>query len=428
MRTAARGGAAGSAGARRERLAQAAAARWGGHAAGSSGRRGASDARDAAGSVKRAARRRAAVGRRAAGRPPAATGSGVEFEEEARKRHFRRVGCGAGAGDAAGAGGELELKQAASGPSGGDAGPAPVAGAAGAEPPGAPERPPAAGLGGERGAAPAPAPAPAKKTTVKFKIVRVFSGLVAGGIGAFVTFTGGLVFSAFVCVMAAQITREYSRMISSLGPKPSGDVTPVPMAVTNVLPLLNVGMVLTEVLRWTPLDCSFIVSSFIVLTLLLTQREAPALLEHAAFGVFGIFYCGFLPTFWLKLRNLAALAPPSALTDAWPVRWARAPPRGVCPAPPAPPATEHRSRAAAGCPRRVRARLRRPRGHRLHGLLHRRGGRRGVLRGEEHGAHAADARQPEEDRGGRRVRPARELGDGVRPALPPQVAEPQRRL
>lgn len=325
MWTAARGGAAGNAGARRERLV---------HAAGSSGRRGASDARDAAGSARRAARRRAAGGRRAAGRPPAATGSGVAFEE-ARKRHCRRVGCGAGAGEAAGAGGELELKQAASGPSDGDAGPAPVADASGAEPPGAPERPPAAGLGRERDAA------QAKKTTVKFKIVRVFSGLVAGGIGAFVTFTGGLVFSAFVCVMAAQITREYSRMISGLGPRlPSGDVTPVPMAVTNALPLLNVGMVLTEVLRWTPLDCSFIVSSFIVLTLLLTQREAPALLEHAASSVFGIFYCGFLPTFWLKLRNLAALAPPSALTDAWPVRWARAPPppRARCVLPPVPPA------------------------------------------------------------------------------------------
>ena len=46
-----------------------------------------------------------------------------------------------------------------------------------------------------------------RRTTAKFKIVRVFSGLVAGAIGAFVTFSGGTVFGVLGFLFAPQVSR-----------------------------------------------------------------------------------------------------------------------------------------------------------------------------------------------------------------------------
>ena len=295
------------------------AATWrGGLAAGSSGRRGASETREVACCAHRVASAKESVsGLGGYAEDWLKVDHGVEKRN--RRKRIRRICCYArsGNGDRSVCSAETEFKRG-SRPS--RMGRRDVGSAAGSD--GVMEEPGSSRRAGEDSAFDEESTTRQKpKTTVKFKIVRVFSGLVAGGIGALVTFTGGLVFSAFVCVMAAQISREYSRMISSLDTKLlNGDTAHVPMAVTNVLPLLNVAMVLTEVFHWAPLDCSFIVSSFIVLSLLLVQREVPALLEHASFGVFGIFYCGFLPTFWLKLRNLAVLAPHSALMDMWPVR------------------------------------------------------------------------------------------------------------
>lgn len=159
-----------------------------------------------------------------------------------------------------------------------------------------------------------------RKTTAKFKIVRVFSGLVAGAIGAFVTFSGGTVFGVFICTLAAQFTREFSKLVSTQGAllRPNGGITPVPKHVTNLMPVLSVAMVLGEWLGWATVDCSFVMCSIIVLVTLVVQNETPAVFEHAAFSIFGIFYCGLLPAFWLKLRSLAALAPPSWLTRVWP--------------------------------------------------------------------------------------------------------------
>ena len=159
-----------------------------------------------------------------------------------------------------------------------------------------------------------------RRTTAKFKIVRVFSGLVAGAIGAFVTFSGGTVFGVFICTLAAQFTREFSKLVSTQGAllRPNGGITPVPKPVTNLMPVLSVAMVLGEWLGWATVDCSFVMCSVIVLVTLVVQNETPAVFEHAAFSIFGIFYCGLLPAFWLKLRSIAALAPPSWLTRAWP--------------------------------------------------------------------------------------------------------------
>ena len=160
-----------------------------------------------------------------------------------------------------------------------------------------------------------------KKKAVKFKIVRVFSGLVAGAIGAFVTFSGGYIYALFISVMSLQFSVEYGKLISSQGLQQiGGSVIPVPQILIKLLPVLNCCMVTLEWLGWTTLDCSFTVSSFIMLIALLLQKEMAPTFEHASFGVFGVFYCGFLPTFWLKLRSLAALAPVGALHHIWPVR------------------------------------------------------------------------------------------------------------
>lgn len=56
------------------------------------------------------------------------------------------------------------------------------------------------------------------------------------------------------------------------------------------------------------MDVSVIFSAFIIAIAVMLQRGNPRF-AHLTSTVFGLFYCGYLPSFWIKLRcELAAPA------------------------------------------------------------------------------------------------------------------------
>jgi phosphatidate cytidylyltransferase len=56
------------------------------------------------------------------------------------------------------------------------------------------------------------------------------------------------------------------------------------------------------------IDVSVTFAAFIVAIALLLQRENPRFAQLSS-AMFGLFYCGYLPSFWVKLRcGLAAPA------------------------------------------------------------------------------------------------------------------------
>lgn len=59
------------------------------------------------------------------------------------------------------------------------------------------------------------------------------------------------------------------------------------------------------------------VAAFALLSVHLASRERPRFAQLTS-SVFGLFYCGYLPSFWIKLRLLAAPAAGAALAPRWP--------------------------------------------------------------------------------------------------------------
>jgi phosphatidate cytidylyltransferase len=59
------------------------------------------------------------------------------------------------------------------------------------------------------------------------------------------------------------------------------------------------------------------VAAFALLSYHLLAPERPRFAQVTS-SVFGLFYCGYLPSFWVKLRLLAAPAAGSALAARWP--------------------------------------------------------------------------------------------------------------
>lgn len=62
------------------------------------------------------------------------------------------------------------------------------------------------------------------------------------------------------------------------------------------------------------IDVSVTSAAFIVAMALLLQRGNPRFAQLSS-AIFGLFYCGYLPCFWVKLR--CGLAAPALNTSNW---------------------------------------------------------------------------------------------------------------
>ncbi|KAM3295917.1 hypothetical protein ACQJBY_038310 [Aegilops geniculata] len=67
------------------------------------------------------------------------------------------------------------------------------------------------------------------------------------------------------------------------------------------------------------MDVPLTLSAFIIAISLVLQRGNPRFAQLTS-SVFGLFYCGYLPSFWVKLRcGLAAPALNTSIAHNWPI-------------------------------------------------------------------------------------------------------------
>ncbi|KAH8488399.1 hypothetical protein H0E87_024172 [Populus deltoides] len=137
-------------------------------------------------------------------------------------------------------------------------------------------------------------------------------GISAGGI----VLAGGWVFTVALAAVVLVGAREYFELVRSRGI--TAGMTPPPRYVSRVCSVICAFMpVLT--LYFGQIDIPVTFAAFVVAMALLLQRGNPRFSQLSS-TIFGLFYCGYLPCFWVKLRcGLAAPALNTRIGTTWPV-------------------------------------------------------------------------------------------------------------
>ncbi|KAL7233580.1 hypothetical protein ACSBR1_017241 [Camellia fascicularis] len=136
-------------------------------------------------------------------------------------------------------------------------------------------------------------------------------GISCGG----VVLAGGWVFTVAIAAAVFVGSREYFELVRSRGI--AAGMTPPPRYVSR---FCSVICTLIPILTlYFGLDVSVTSAAFVVAMTLLLQRGNPRFAQLSS-TMFGLFYCGYLPSFWVKLRcGLAAPALNSRVVTAWPL-------------------------------------------------------------------------------------------------------------
>ncbi|KAI3874404.1 hypothetical protein MKW92_047459, partial [Papaver armeniacum] len=154
-----------------------------------------------------------------------------------------------------------------------------------------------------------------KEKVSQFKKRVVFG--VAIGVGvAGVVLAGGWIFTVALAAVVYIGAGEYFELVRSQGI--TSGMTPLPQYLTCICSVICALMpVLT--LYYGRMDVSLTSFAFVVAVALLLQRGNPRFAQLSN-AMFGLFYCGYLPCFWVKLRcGLAAPALNSGVGAVWPI-------------------------------------------------------------------------------------------------------------
>ncbi|KAI6706562.1 hypothetical protein NL676_009524 [Syzygium grande] len=136
-------------------------------------------------------------------------------------------------------------------------------------------------------------------------------GISVGG----VVLAGGWVFTVALASAVFAGSREYFELVRSRGI--AAGMTPPPRYVSRVCSVICALMPILTL--YFGLDVSVTSAAFLVAIALLLQRGNPRFSQLSS-TIFGLFYCGYLPCFWVKLRcGLAAPALHTRIGAAWPI-------------------------------------------------------------------------------------------------------------
>ncbi|PIA50180.1 hypothetical protein AQUCO_01300729v1 [Aquilegia coerulea] len=145
---------------------------------------------------------------------------------------------------------------------------------------------------------------------------RVVFGLAIGiGVGG-VVLAGGWIFTVAVTAAVFAGAREYFELVRSRGI--ASGMTPPPRYVSRACSVICALMPILT-LYFGHIDVSVTSAAFVLAMALLLQRGNPRFSQLSS-AMFGLFYCGYLPCFWVKLRcGLAAPALNTKIGAAWPI-------------------------------------------------------------------------------------------------------------
>ncbi|OLP99695.1 hypothetical protein AK812_SmicGene17717 [Symbiodinium microadriaticum] len=155
---------------------------------------------------------------------------------------------------------------------------------------------------------------PEKRRRLPKYAVRVLMGFVLGEIMGPATFAGGWAFLMAYTGVVYLISVEYSRLIA-------GVLEPPPVRAQRwALFLVSASILLAAHCRVLTgiFECAAV--TLLVLLLLLQGNitmpdgSSPISFSHIASQVFGVFYVGYLPSFWVRLRAIGPALPSGAPT------------------------------------------------------------------------------------------------------------------
>ncbi|XVF33537.1 hypothetical protein REPUB_Repub17cG0177200 [Reevesia pubescens] len=136
-------------------------------------------------------------------------------------------------------------------------------------------------------------------------------GISVGG----AVLAGGWVFTVALAAAVFLGAREYFELVRSRGI--TAGMTPPPRYVSRVCSVICALMPILT-LYFGNIDISVTSAAFVVAMALLLQRGNPRFAQLSS-AMFGLFYCGYLPCFWVKLRcGLAAPALNTRIGAGWP--------------------------------------------------------------------------------------------------------------
>ena len=129
--------------------------------------------------------------------------------------------------------------------------------------------------------------------------MRFKSGLLIGIFGLLVVSLGGFYFAIAITALTSFALLELFRMAEFTGIKPATKTTLFSCAILIIATYFEVnGMLQREIS-----NAILPISSIVICTWLLLQPK-PGKISDIATSIFGLFYLGFLPSYWIRLREL----------------------------------------------------------------------------------------------------------------------------
>tara|TARA_B100000989_G_scaffold294819_1_gene274632 strand:- start:73 stop:930 length:858 start_codon:yes stop_codon:yes gene_type:complete len=133
--------------------------------------------------------------------------------------------------------------------------------------------------------------------------MRFRSGLIIGTFGLIVVLLGGWVFTLATAFLTYLALLEFFRMAEFKGIKPATKTTLFSCFFIIISTYLEtIGLLESEISNSILPICSVGICTWLLL-----QPKSGTISDIAA-SIFGLFYLGFLPSYWIKLRGLETLA------------------------------------------------------------------------------------------------------------------------
>ena len=132
--------------------------------------------------------------------------------------------------------------------------------------------------------------------------MRVKSGLLIGIFGLIVVLLGGWVFTLATALLTYLALLEFFRMAEFKGIKPATKTTLFSSFVIIISTYLeNIGLLEGEISNSILPICAVGICTWLLL-----QPKSGTISDIAA-SIFGLFYLGFLPSYWIKLRGFESI-------------------------------------------------------------------------------------------------------------------------
>jgi len=129
--------------------------------------------------------------------------------------------------------------------------------------------------------------------------MRLKSGLLIGIFGLIVVLFGGWVFTLATALLTYLALLEFFRMAEFKGIKPATKTT----LFSSLIIIISTYLETIGVLEGEISNSILPICSVGICTWLLLQPK-PGTISDIAASIFGLFYLGFLPSYWIKLRGL----------------------------------------------------------------------------------------------------------------------------